>query len=82
MNEHPDGGTSQAGKRPRPQWLIPAVVVVVLAVLGAVFAGIPDAYENLFFKSRYALRYLHERLPDFDWFLKVTRRFLIAKFQE
>lgn len=36
MNEHPDGGTSQAGKRPRPQWLIPAVVVVVLAVLGGV----------------------------------------------
>ncbi|CAJ0574680.1 unnamed protein product, partial [Mesorhabditis spiculigera] len=36
-----------------------------------VFAGIPDCYTNLFFKTRYALRYIYcEISSNFDWYLK------------
>ncbi|KAF8383888.1 hypothetical protein PRIPAC_73030, partial [Pristionchus pacificus] len=36
-----------------------------------VFSGIPDSYENLFYKSRYAFYYLSEIMrADFDWFVK------------
>ncbi|CAI5452476.1 unnamed protein product [Caenorhabditis angaria] len=36
-----------------------------------VFAGIPDDYYNLFFKSRFAFHYIHNHISaDFDWYLK------------
>ncbi|CAD6195923.1 unnamed protein product [Caenorhabditis auriculariae] len=36
-----------------------------------VFAGIPDNYYNLFFKSRYAFYYIYKYVSqDFDWYLK------------
>ncbi|GMS86840.1 hypothetical protein PENTCL1PPCAC_9015, partial [Pristionchus entomophagus] len=36
-----------------------------------VFAGIPDKYENLFYKSRFAFNYIAETMNgDFDWFIK------------
>ncbi|GMS79495.1 hypothetical protein PENTCL1PPCAC_1670, partial [Pristionchus entomophagus] len=35
------------------------------------FAGIPDSYENLFYKSRYAFYYISEIMrADYDWFVK------------
>ncbi|KAK6014848.1 hypothetical protein OSTOST_19759 [Ostertagia ostertagi] len=36
-----------------------------------VFAGIPDSYYNLFFKSRYAFFYIYHYISkDFDWYMK------------
>nr|CDJ98313.1 Glycosyl transferase domain containing protein [Haemonchus contortus] len=36
-----------------------------------VFAGIPDSYYNLFFKSRYAFYYIYHHISkDFDWYMK------------
>ncbi|CAJ0579329.1 unnamed protein product, partial [Mesorhabditis spiculigera] len=36
-----------------------------------VFAGIPDTYENLFFKTRYALRHIYRNISSqFNWYLK------------
>ncbi|GMT07966.1 hypothetical protein PENTCL1PPCAC_30140, partial [Pristionchus entomophagus] len=36
-----------------------------------VFAGIPDKYENLFYKSLFAFNYIAETMDaDFDWFIK------------
>ncbi|CAB3398017.1 unnamed protein product [Caenorhabditis bovis] len=36
-----------------------------------VFAGIPDTYYNLFFKSRYAFKYIHDNISkDFEWYMK------------
>ncbi|CAJ0560485.1 unnamed protein product, partial [Mesorhabditis spiculigera] len=36
-----------------------------------VFAGIPDYYTNLFFKTRYALHYIYREISgSFDWYLK------------
>ncbi|PIO76376.1 hypothetical protein TELCIR_01554 [Teladorsagia circumcincta] len=36
-----------------------------------VFAGIPDSYYNLFFKSRYAFYYIYHYISkDFDWYMK------------
>ncbi|CAP30629.1 Protein CBG11315 [Caenorhabditis briggsae] len=36
-----------------------------------VFAGIPDNYYNLFFKSRYAFRHIYTNISsEFDWYLK------------
>uniref|UniRef100_A0A1I7X7J0 N-acetylgalactosaminide beta-1,3-galactosyltransferase n=1 Tax=Heterorhabditis bacteriophora TaxID=37862 RepID=A0A1I7X7J0_HETBA len=36
-----------------------------------VFAGIPESYYNLFYKSRYAFHYIYEHISkEFDWYLK------------
>ncbi|KJH52140.1 N-acetyllactosaminide 3-alpha-galactosyltransferase [Dictyocaulus viviparus] len=36
-----------------------------------VFAGIPDSYYNLFYKSRYAFFYIYNYISkDFDWYMK------------
>ncbi|CAD6194332.1 unnamed protein product [Caenorhabditis auriculariae] len=36
-----------------------------------VFAGIPDEYSNLFYKSRYAFHYIYQHISkDFRWYLK------------
>ncbi|VDK82212.1 unnamed protein product, partial [Cylicostephanus goldi] len=36
-----------------------------------VFAGIPDSYYNLFYKSRYAFYYIYHFVSkNFDWYLK------------
>ncbi|KAF1752242.1 hypothetical protein GCK72_018796 [Caenorhabditis remanei] len=36
-----------------------------------VFAGIPDNYYNLFFKSRYAFHHIYTNISsEFDWYLK------------
>ncbi|CAJ0962005.1 unnamed protein product, partial [Mesorhabditis belari] len=36
-----------------------------------IFAGIPDSYSNLFFKSRYAFFHIYTKISkDFEWYLK------------
>ncbi|GMT12211.1 hypothetical protein PFISCL1PPCAC_3508, partial [Pristionchus fissidentatus] len=36
-----------------------------------VFAGIPDTYDNLFYKSRYAFYYISNILKaNFEWYVK------------
>ncbi|PAV67881.1 hypothetical protein WR25_24131 [Diploscapter pachys] len=38
-----------------------------------VFAGIPDSYYNLFYKSRFAFHYIYRNISsEFDWYYKVS----------
>lgn len=38
-----------------------------------IFAGIPDSYYNLFYKSRFAFHYIYHYISkNFDWYMKVS----------